>query len=147
MNEKPTLATLVEWRDKAVKDLEISKEELINVQQKYKASEERLELFERLLALEGKIEPKESSFKVSATPDLIDECENILREAGNPLHIDIIHAKLLERGVAIPGRGNRANVITRIQRSNGKVIRTGRGIYGLPEFGTAEVKPKKKTYK
>lgn len=147
MNEKPTLNTLIAWRDEAIKEFEVTKEELINIQQKLKASEERLELIERLLELEGYSKPEVSSQNVTQSLDLLDECEIILREAGKSLHIKEIHSKLLEKGVVIPGKGNQANVITRLQRSNDKIVRTGRGTYGLPEFGEEEVKPKKKSYK
>ena len=147
MNEKPTLDNLIAWRDEAIKELEVAKEELINIQHKLKASEERLELIERLLELERYSKPTISSQSENRHLDLLKECEIILREAGKSLHIKEIHSKLLEKGVVIPGKGNQANVITRFQRSNGKIIRTGRGAYGLPGFGEQEVKPRKKSYK
>jgi hypothetical protein len=61
--------------------------------------------------------------------------EQILREAGEPLHISSIRQILLDRRVPIPGRGDDANIIVRLRRLNQQFMRTARGTYGLTEWG------------
>jgi hypothetical protein len=73
--------------------------------------------------------------------DLLDECERILREAGGPVHIKDLHSALLQQGIPLPGKGTEANVIVRLRRAKERFVRTGRGTYGLPEFGLPEVEP------
>src|SRR5207253_1144130 len=75
---------------------------------------------------------------------LLGASERILRDAGRPLHIKELLPLLREKGISLPGRGTEANVIVRLTRSNGRFVRTGRGTYGLPEFGLPEVKPTKR---
>ena len=113
---------------------------------KLNESLERLELIDQLLDLEG-IDLDVNVTNLVKPLDLLDSCEAIIRKSGKPLHIKELHSALVEIGANIPGKGNMANVISRIQRSNGRVIRTGKGMYGLPEFGLPEIKPTKKLRK
>jgi HB1, ASXL, restriction endonuclease HTH domain len=67
-------------------------------------------------------------------PELEAAVIKILRHEGAPLHISEIRRQLLERGVAIPGRGDDANIIVRLSRTR-RFTRTARGTYGLVEWG------------
>ena len=146
MNERMNVDDLLKWRDQVIEDIQTNKAELADAQKRLFESQERLELIEKLLELEGeKTEDREGHIK--KPKDLLDECEKILLEAGKPMHVKKIHEELLRRGVPIPGKGTEANVISRFQRSGGRFIRTGRGTYGLPEFGIPEAKPVRKQRK
>ena len=145
MNNQPSVDDLLKWRDRVIEDIEKNKADLAEAQKRLLESQERLGLIEKLLKLDGK---KFSERDIADNPkDLLDECEKILREAGRPLHVKKIHSELLSRGVPVPGKGTEANVISRMQRSGGRFIRTGRGTYGIPEFGISEAKPKKRKLK
>ena len=116
--------------------------ELARITEEIKRDEVRLELYSGLLALEegGNNHRVE---KVSGPGRFVQECERILGKAGEPMHVNNIHEALLKAKVRIPGKGNLANVIARIQRSD-TMHRTGKGIYALVEWGNEEVKPTRK---
>ena len=134
---------LRKWRSREMREIEEAQSELLRLQRKLREAQERLELLDRLLALEGEETP-EPIQSPSRPGEFLDACEEIVRKAGKPMHIRDIHAALIENGIPIPGKGTQANVISRLQRSGGRFIRTGRGMYGLPEFGYPEVKPSRK---
>ena len=71
----------------------------------------------------------------ATTSDLEQAVEEILRAAGAPLHISKIRETLIAQGVPIPGRGDDANIIVRLRRSEDRFTRTARGTYGLAEWG------------
>jgi len=134
---------LKKWRDVAKSDLESAKNDLIIAQKRYQETEERFKLIERLLVLENNKSQLESE-EIFEQIDLLSECEAIIRDHGGPMHINDIHKSLIQKRIPIPGKGTKANVIARLQRSDGRIIRTGRGEYGLPEFGIPEMKPTRK---
>jgi len=143
MNEIPTVDTLLNWRSQVTEEIEKINIELSHLQIRLNKENERLELIDKLLQIEN----KETIRIHNNTDNLIDECEAILREFGEPMHIRALHLSLLKNAIPIPGKGNQANVIARLQRSDGKIIRTGHGMYGLPEFGLPEKKPVRKRKK
>jgi hypothetical protein len=146
MNERLNVEDLLKWRDQVIDDIKKNKADLADAQKRLFASQERLELIDKLLELEGE-KTEDLDGNVNDPKDLLDECEKILLEAGKPMHVNKIHEELLKRGVPIPGKGTQANVISRFQRSGGRFIRTGRGTYGLPEFSVPELKPVRKQRK
>lgn len=121
-------------------EVEALQANLLRIQKSLKKAQERLTLLDQLAALEDG-SSGEPAPPVRSSLEFLDACERILREAEKPMHVAEIHAALLEVGVAIPGRGTLANVVTRLQRSEGRFIRTGRGTYGLQDFGLPEMKP------
>lgn len=126
-----------------VKKISEYQQEVAHLQKQLQEYEDRLKLLDQLL----EIEKKPGKEKNSGSVDVLDAVIQILKEKGKALHISEIHSRLLSRGIALPGKGNEANVISRIQKSSGLVVRTGRGMYGLPEFGEREVRPTKKRIK
>lgn len=136
------LEELTRWRVEAAEEVRLLRAELAVLQKRAEDAQVRLGLVERLLALEGNAGDG-SLVSHAASPDLLDACEEILRAKGHPMHISEVYSELVGEAVPIPGKGNEANVIARLQRSDGRIIRTGRGIYSLPEFGIAEQKPTK----
>lgn len=140
MNSEPTVEDLMKWRDQLADELGNAQVELSNAQKSIAEIEARMRLVVQLIQLEG----SESSHPVihpETKENLLDACERIIRETGEPLHIKALHSRLIEEDIPIPGKGTEANVISRLQRSDGRFIRTGRGMYALPEFGLKEVKP------
>jgi hypothetical protein len=71
---------------------------------------------------------------------LIEAVNSILGDAGRPLHIQELTAALRKRGVAIPGKGSIANVISVI-RTRPEISRPQRGIYALTEWGSTSPTP------
>lgn len=134
------LAELTRWRAEALAQLQQSQGELAELQKQVRARQEKLELVERLLSLEGG-DNMVTKAAVTGPDALLDACEEIIRAKGHPIHISEIHSALIERGVPIPGKGDEANIIVRLQRASGRFIRTGRGTYGLSDFGVPEVRP------
>lgn len=143
MNTEMELPRLIRWREEVQESLEKSRVRLAELQKQKKTLEEKLQLLDKLIALED--DDDEEALEETVSPDrFLDVCVEIMRANGEPMHISELHSKLLDSSVPIPGKGNQANVISRIQRSDGRVIRTGRGMYGLPEFGVSEQKPTRK---
>jgi hypothetical protein len=140
MQETPRLETLRVWHAEARHDLERAQSELARVQHRIEEARQRVVLLEQLLALERQ-EPTSNEARQSGADGFLDACENIIRAAGKPLHIKELQAALQQKGVILPGRGTDANLIIRLQRSDGQFVRTGKGTYGLPEFGLPQVKP------
>jgi hypothetical protein len=136
------LEELTRWQQEASEEVQLLQTQLAELQKRAEDAKVRLSLVERLLALEGNASDTHPASRLEA-PDLLSACEAILRAQGHPLHISEIFAGLVAQTVPIPGKGNEANVIARLQRSDGRIIRTGRGTYSLPEFGIAEQKPTK----
>lgn len=129
------------WREEARRRLEALQVEIVERQREADEMRERLTLLDRLLSLERGAAGAESGPAPDMPVDLLDACEAIVRGAGEPLHVRTLYEALVDRRVPIPGRGTEANLIVRLQRSDGRFIRTGRGTYGLPEFGIPEAKP------
>ena|SRR5258706_9064412 len=133
---------LSKWREQVLKDLDDARQQLAELQKRIREGEQRLELVNGLLTLEtsGNLGPQEAKPATSGD-ELLDACEQITRDTGRPMHISELHSALLARGVPLPGRGAEANLIVRLQRSNGRFLRVGRGIYAPAKLGLAEVKP------
>ena len=145
--EKPIRTDeLLNWREAVKKEVALKQELISQAQKKLVEYQERLELIDQLIQLENSsMEKMNKSVTTNSYSDnLVEECVAFLRQVGKPMHIADIHGYLLKKGIALPGKGNEANVISRIQRSQGKIVRTGRGVYGLAELGAVEVKPSKK---
>ncbi len=62
---------------------------------------------------------------------------DLLRRRGQPMHIQDLVAGVRDAGVAIPGRGEPANLIAHI-RTHPDIVRPVRGMYGLREWGLVE---------
>jgi hypothetical protein len=62
--------------------------------------------------------------------DLLDACEQIMSEPPQPVHVKDLCEALRNDGVALPGKGNEANIISRLHKSKGRFVRTSPGTYG-----------------
>lgn len=118
------------WRDDAMSSRQTILSELGEIQRKAKAAEQRVKLLDDLLALDGG-NPAPGGEERAAGDALIDAIERLIRKHGSPMRIGEIHAALLFEGVALPGKGDDANIIAKIQRSNGRIVRVARGLYDV----------------
>lgn len=134
------------WRKETLREIDECKALISSTQYKLNEAEERVRLIDGLLNLEGN-DMTDIAQEKFLKKDLLDEIEDVIRNKGEPMHISSIHQELISKGVPLPGRGNEANVIARIQRSEGRIIRTDRGVYGLSELGAIEKKPVRKKRK
>jgi hypothetical protein len=131
---------LQRWKDQALHDLQAARAKLTELQKQIRDNEQRVALFESLMALETGRENGSARQATAGADDLLDACEQLMQKAGKPLHIRDLHASLTDQGVPIPGKGAEANLILRLQRSD-RFVRTGRGTYAPREFGLSEVRP------
>jgi hypothetical protein len=141
MTTKDRIMELREWQSEAHEELERARADLARAQKRLDAAQDRVRLLDQLSALEQDKSGDAVKDARQSSVDFLDACEQILRDVGKPLHLKELQSALLERGVPLPGRGTEANLIVRLQRSDGRFVRTGRGTYGLPEFGVPEKKP------
>jgi hypothetical protein len=70
---------------------------------------------------------------------LLSAVVDILSERGEPMPIRDLMAAVQDRGVAIPGSGQQANLIAHITRDD-RIARPRRGFYGLREWGLEDAK-------
>lgn len=124
------------------------RQEITDKQNQLSRAEEQLNLLTRLLDLEvgqnsggsqvlkDDVQPHVSNERSDrlAGSDIGDAVASVLKAAGEPRHISIIRQALIDRGVAIPGKGDAANIIVRISPDQ-RFVRTARGTYSLAEWG------------
>ncbi len=63
---------------------------------------------------------------------VVDRAAEILRDEGQPLHINDLHAQFLERGFSVPGAGKPVNLIVHLRGAE-EIASPMRGVYGLTE--------------
>jgi hypothetical protein len=85
-------------------------------------------------ALPRVAEPKPSYTSAGTGGDMVRKAAiAALSGEGHPMHISVLHSRLEEMGVPIPGKGTQANVIAHLGREP-SIIRLSRGIYGLKQW-------------
>jgi hypothetical protein len=171
MNQQPSLEnreSLEEWSASLATEVELLKGQLVDLQRRLAATEERRDLVNRLLELdnlqksgietdvtEGSLFHVVEQLPIVASNgmELEDAVALILEESGIPLHIGMIRERLIQNGVPIPGRGDDANIIVRLRKFEGRFTRTARGTYGLASWGLPSIdnarkpRPRKKVAK
>ena len=127
---------LREWRASILAELETDLASLVHLQKRVRDAKQRLQHIDGLLSLTDRQTDEPSTDSVR-TDDFLDDCEAVLSEASKPVHVRELRAKLLEKGVPLPGQGTEANLITRLHRSKDRFERTGRGTYA-PTYKRAQ---------
>ena len=122
---------LITWYKEAAADLESAYSALNDAQILVNRAEEKLHTVKRLFVLEGGDLSALGELPSFHHDDIVDDIENILMDENKPMRIGEIRAALFARGIAIPGKGTDANLITRINRSNGRIVRIARGLYDI----------------
>jgi len=122
---------IVSWYKEAVADLENAYVALNDAQILVNRAEEKLHTVKRLFVLEGGDLSDLGELPTFHHDDIVDDIENILIDENKPMRIGEIRTALLARGIAIPGKGTDANLITRINRSNDRIMRIARGLYDI----------------
>jgi hypothetical protein len=157
-NGEPDLSSLSTWQAALARQAEELRGEIRTKQTDLAQVEERLTLVTKLIEMETRAQagapapnsegaptglPMPITVPVhKVTSDLEDAVEEILRAAGEPLHISNIRETLVAQGVSIPGRGDDANIIVRLRRFEDRFTRTARGTYGLAEWGIPALRSK-----
>jgi len=117
-------------------------EQLGELQGAVALEQERVALLTRLLELSpegtaaaaGSQPPRAAASPPArlARPSLEDAVVAILSESPEPMHVSDIRQRLVSNGIRIPGKGNDANVISRIIRDDRIERAKGRrGFYGV----------------
>lgn len=76
---------------------------------------------------------------------VVERATEILRGAGQPLHINDLHAQFLARGYTVPGAGTPANLIVHLRKAS-EIASPQRGLYGLTEnIGPVKQRTKRRT--
>lgn len=156
--DKHSLEQLRRWAAAIEKEIGKIRGDIAPLEQQLAAARERLDLIQRLIKLtEGaqstakrapashaEASTSGTSIVVPGKQDLESHIENILSEAGKPLHISAIRKALVDRAIPLPGRGDEANIIIRLRRAPERFTRTGRGTYALAALGLDAVPPSKR---
>jgi hypothetical protein len=153
------LRELQRWTKATEKEIEDTAATIAPLEHRLLAAREKLDLLHRLTRLaettEQHLVSGVSSLQQSepgdasnasrvGRPDLEGNLEQILKEAGSPMHISDIRKALVDRAVPLPGRGDEANIIVRLRRAPERFVRTGRGMYALTALGLPPVPPGKR---
>lgn len=158
-NAEPDLKGLSTWQEALTRQAEDLRAEIRIKQGDLADIEESLSLVSKLIEVQTRAQQGLSGANSEAiaasrrtssdegagptTGNLEDAVEEILRAAGEPLHISAIREELVTKGVPIPGRGDDANIIVRLRRFQERFTRTARGTYGLAEWGIPALASKK----
>ena len=151
---------LTAWYGTLVQQAEDLRDEISAREDELNHVEERLVLVTKLLEIETRNESDptvqekvedvvvaQDDTKAGTNAVGVEEAvEEVLRAAGEPMHISAIRDALLNRRIRIPGRGDDANIIVRLRRREDRFTRTARGTYALSEWGlsTLPKKPQKR---
>jgi hypothetical protein len=149
---------LQDWASATEKEIAEIQACVAPLELRLQAAKESLDLIRRLIRLtEGVLStpsdrggqntpsPNDSPSAHSARKeDLEVHLEQILHEAGKPMHISAIRQELVNRAVPLPGRGDEANIIVRLRRAPHRFSRVGRGTYALATLGLNVVPPRRR---
>lgn len=152
----PTRAQVVQWLEAVQHELDRVHDRLAPLLEEQRRLEARQALLKDLLSsfgVPGKTSSEDAarSWSLSVQPagsigDYVRErSEEILRDAGRPLHINEIHAEFERRDFHIPGAGKPVNLIVHLRRDS-SVVSPARGIYALEEHA-AQTQTQRKTRK
>jgi hypothetical protein len=126
-------------------DLEADLKALLDIQQRARKIEKAMSEIEGLLELEGATTSDDRPGQATRRPppDLLDECTDLMQRNEEPIHIAELLEKLQKKGIRIPGRGNEANLLSRLHKADDRFVRTGRGTYYLKGKEFPEVPPQR----
>ena len=128
----PDITDIKLWYEETLAQLAVARQDLAQQQQVVSDLEQKIKSFEQLLALEGVLSEDTEMTYGDTNDTLVATVEEALYKNGTALHLSEIREALNKDGVPIPGKGTDANLISRLQRSNGRIVRVGRGIYDVP---------------
>jgi len=94
--------------------------------------EDRLQALEVLIGSERRQPPSQTCVRKAST--LADGVYDTLYASNEPLHYARIYDLLVERGIEVPGKEPKKNLVAHLSRDD-RFSRTGtRGVYGLAEW-------------
>jgi hypothetical protein len=131
-----------EWRQRLRNELSELERQTTPLLAHMRQLKQQLDLLDKLADVTARgasTEPSESGAAGSlpSTPvgqSLTEVVFEILRQAGEPLHISVIREKYLASGHQIPGKGNESNLIAYMVRDP-RFARVAKGTYTLASAG------------
>lgn len=140
---EPSHAQVLRWLEAVRRDLAALQDRLSPLLEDQRRLEARQALLKDLLSSfeqpgARSFDDASRSWAVSVQPAgsigayVRDRAEEILREAGGPLHINEIHAEFGRRALHIPGAGKPVNLIVHLRKASG-IVSPARGMYALEE--------------
>jgi len=134
------------WLDAVQADLRRIEEKVRPLEEKQRQLEAREELLRDLLrSFESDANGSGDAASVPAPSGsvgqyVVERSVEILRDAGEPLHINDLYSQFRERGFSIPGAGKPVNLIVHLRQAH-EIVSPQRGIYGLRE-DLGDVRPR-----
>jgi hypothetical protein len=137
----PTALEVQRWLDGLDKERRDLDNRLQPLLEERSLLDDRERLLKELLASFGRdrnpgmsLPPLESHLQSGSVKEyVVSHAMEILREAGEPLHINELHRRFRQKGYRVPGAGEPVNLTTHIR--DVEAIRSPvRGIYGLAEI-------------
>ena len=124
-----------------VHELEI---EILPLQENLSRLRVQLDFVERALSAgaKGPATPAEASDENVSKPNVSDRIFEILRDAGQPLHVTEIRNRYVAKGFTVPGQGTESNLLVYIVRDS-RFLRVSKGTYALTEAGVTAKTPAK----
>ncbi len=116
--------------DKSLAALAEARADLVAAQKRTALAEQRVSMLRNLLAIEAE-QSSENSLDVRKPENLIDVAVDIISDNGGAMRLAELRRDLLNRGIPLPGKGTDANLLGRLQRSGGRVVRVDRGLYAV----------------
>lgn len=140
---EPSRDQVLAWLQAVQRDLDKLQDHLSPLLEEQRRLEGRQALLKDLLSsFEAPIKPSSEDgarpWSVSLQPtgnvgDYVrDRAREVLLDAGEPLHINDIHAEFVRRGFPIPGAGKPVNLIVHLRSGTG-IASPARGMYALGE--------------
>lgn len=121
--------------------------EILPLQENLSRLRVQLDFVERALSAgtKGPTSPPEVSDSIPSKPNVSDRIFEILRDAGQPLHVTEIRNQYVAKGFTVPGQGTESNLLVYIVRDS-RFTRVSKGTYALTQAGvTTKTPPKPKT--
>ena len=121
--------------------------EILPLQENLSRLRVQLDFVERALSAgsKGPTTPAEVSDSTPSKPNVSDRIFEIMRDAGQPLHVSEIRNQYVAKGFTVPGQGTESNLLVYIVRDS-RFIRVSKGTYALTEAGVpTKTPPKPKT--
>ena len=133
-NQSDKLQTLLDWERQLHEELVELQAKRNELNEEIGRKETQVRNLRELLEIEGLPVRDDRNKAASLNCSVADAAYQLINEVGQPLYYKDIAERLMDTGVAIPGRDPQANLLSYIVRDH-RFQRTGRGTYALLEWG------------
>ncbi len=139
-NKRDYVDALSERFDELANGINIEKDKVNQILEGIQEMEKQMEYIVRLLDAEGvSLDGRGEEFLIQKS--VADIAYDVLekRSEKEPIHYKELADLIIANGHLIPGKNPAANLISHLGRDN-RFTRTGRGVYGLAEWGLRPIK-------